>query len=131
VEIQRSAAVAWVTYGEGKKDEALRLMRSAADQEDTSQKDVAMENRLWPMRELLGEMLPGTNEPAKALKEFEVSLQSARNRYRGLYGAAKAAERSGDRERARSYYERLVALCSYADTERPELAEAKTYLARK
>jgi hypothetical protein len=131
VEIQRSAAVAWVTYGEGKKDEALRLMRSAADQEDTSQKDVAMENRLWPMRELLGEMLPGTNEPAKALKEFEVSLQSARNRYRGLYGAAKAAERSGDRERARSYYERLVALCSYADTDRPELAEAKTYLARK
>jgi hypothetical protein len=131
VEIQRSAAAAWATYGEGKKDEALRLMRSAADQEDASQKDVAMENRLWPMRELLGEMLLGMNEPAKALKEFEVSLQSARNRYRGLYGAAKAAERSGDRERARSYYERLVALCSYADTERPELAEAKTYLARK
>jgi hypothetical protein len=131
VEIQRSAAAAWVTYGEGKNDEALKLMRSAADQEDASQKDVAMENRLWPMRELLGEMLLGTNEPAKALKEFEVSLQAARNRYRGLYGAAKAAERSGDRERARSYYERLVALCSYADTDRPELAEAKTYLARK
>jgi Tfp pilus assembly protein PilF len=120
-----------VTYGEGKKDEALRLMRSAADQEDASQKDVAMENRLWPMRELLGELLLGMNEPAKALKEFEVSLQSARNRYRGFYGAAKAAERSGDREKAKSYYERLVALCSYADTERPELVEAKTYLARK
>jgi len=131
VEIQRSAAAAWVTYGEGKKDEALRLMRSAADQEDASQKDVAMENRLWPMRELLGELLLGMNEPAKALKEFEVSLQSARNRYRGFYGAAKAAERSGDREKAKSYYEKLVALCSYADTERPELVEAKTYLARK
>jgi len=57
----RSAAAAWVTYGEGKKDEALRLMRSAADQEDASQKDVAMENRLWPMRELLGELLLGMN----------------------------------------------------------------------
>jgi hypothetical protein len=90
-----------------------------------------MENRLWPMRELLGEMLLGMNEPAKALKEFDVSLQSARNRYRGLYGAAKAAERLGDREKERSYYERLVALCSYADTERPELVEAKTYLGRK
>ena len=131
VEIQRKAAAAWVAYAEGKKDEALKLMRSAADGEDASEKHVAMENRLWPMRELLGELLLGMNEPAKALKEFEVSLQSARNRYRGFYGAAKAAERSGDREKARSYYERLVALCSYADTERPELVEAKTYLARK
>jgi len=131
VEIQRSAAAAWVTYGEGKKDEALRLMRSAADQEDASQKDVAMENRLWPMRELLGELLLATNEPARALKEFEISLQSARNRYRGFYSAAKAAERSGDREKTRSYYEKLVALCSHTDTERPELVEAKKYLAQK
>jgi tetratricopeptide (TPR) repeat protein len=131
VEIQRDAAAAWVAYAEGKKGEALKLMRSAADGEDASEKHVAMENRLWPMRELLGELLLGMNEPAKALKEFEVSLQSARNRYRGFYGAAKAAERSGDREKARSYYEKLVAVCSYADTERPELVEAKAYLARK
>lgn len=131
VEIQRSAAAAWVAYGEGKKDEALRLMRSAADQEDASQKDVAMENRLWPMRELLGELLLGMNEPAKALKEFEVSLQSARNRYRGFYGAAKAAERSGDKQKTRGYFEKLVELCSHADTDRPELTEAKKYLAQK
>jgi len=131
VEIQRNAATAWVAFAEGKKDEALKLMRFAADGEDASEKHVAMENRLWPMRELLGELLLGMNEPAKALKEFEASLHSARNRYRGFYGAAKAALLSGDREKARSYYERLVALCSYADTERPELVEAKTYLARK
>ncbi len=131
VGIQRNAAAAWVAYAEGKKDEALRLMRSAADLEDASEKHVAMENRLWPMRELLGELLLGMNEPAQALKEFEVSLQSARNRYRGFYGAAKAAERSANRAKARSYYERLVTLCSNADTQRPELVEAKTYLARK
>jgi hypothetical protein len=131
VEIQRSAAAAWVAFAEGKKGEALKLMRSAADQEDGSQKDVAMENRLWPMRELLGELLLGMNEPGPALKEFELSLASARNRYRGLYGAAKAAERSGDSRAARSYYEKLVGLCSHADTERPELVEAKKYLAQK
>lgn len=130
VEIQRSAAAAWVMYGEGKKDEALRLMRSAADQEDASQKDVAMENRLWPMRELLGELLLGMNEPAKALNEFEVSLQSARNRYRGFYGAAKAAERSGDKQKTRGYFEKLVELCNHADTDRPELTEAKRFLAQ-
>ena len=130
VEIERSAAAAWVAYAEGKKDEALNWMRSAADLEDSSEKNVAMENRLWPMRELLGELLLELNEPAQALKEFELSLQTARNRYRGFYGAAKAAERSSDRQTARAFYEKLVALCSHADTERPEVVEAKTYLAQ-
>jgi hypothetical protein len=128
-DIQRNAAAAWLVYGEGKKDAALKLMRTAADLEDGSEKHVAMENRLWPMRELLGDLLLAANEPALAVKEYEASLQSARNRYSGLYGAAKAAQRSGDREKARSYYGKLVTLCSNAETERPELAEAKKYLA--
>ena len=131
VEIQRSAAAAWVRYAEGKKDEAVKLMRSAADREDASQKDVAMENRLWPMRELLGELLLAMNEPAQALKEFETSLGAARNRYRGFYGAAKAAQQSGEAQKARSYYEKLLTLCNHADSERPEMAEAKKYLAQK
>jgi hypothetical protein len=131
VEIMRTASVAWVTYREGKKDEGLTLMRTAADLEDRSEKHVAMENRLWPMRELLGDLLLEANESTLALKEYEASLQSAPNRYRGFYGAAKAAQLSGDREKARDYYGKLVALCNKADTERPELVEAKIYLARK
>jgi hypothetical protein len=130
-EIQRNAATAWVMFGEGKKDAALKLMRTAADLEDGSEKHVAMENRLWPMRELLGDMLLAANEPGLALKEYEASLQSARNRYRGFYGAAKAAQRSGNNEKARTYFVKLVTLCSNADTERPELAEAKKYLSQK
>jgi hypothetical protein len=130
VEIQSRAAAAWIAFGEGKKDVALQGMRTAADREDASEKHVAMENRLWPMRELLGDVLLAAGKPAQALKEYEASLQAARNRYRGFYGAAKAAERSGDREKARSYYGKLVSLCSLADTERPELAEARKYLAR-
>lgn len=131
VEIQWNAATAWVAYGEGKKDGALKLMRTAADLEDGSQKHVAMENRLWPMRELLADLLLEANEPGLALKEYETSLQSARNRYRGIYGAAKAAQRSGNLEKARTYYGELVTLCSNADTQRPELAEAKKYLTQK
>ena len=130
-EIQRNAATAWVMFGEGKKDAALKLMRAAADLEDGSEKHVAMENRLWPMRELLGDLLLAANEPGLALKEYEASLQSARNRYRGFYGAAKAAHRSGNPEKARTYYTKLLALCSNADTQRPELSEAQTYLAQK
>ena len=131
VEIQRRAAAAWVAQAEGKKNEALKLMRSAAALEDASEKHVAMENRLWPMRELLGEMLLQLNEPAQALKEFEASFKAAPNRFRGYYGAAKAAERLGDQKKTRIYYEKVIELCRQADTERPQLAEAKAFLAKK
>jgi tetratricopeptide (TPR) repeat protein len=131
VEIQRRAAAAWLAQAEGKKNEALKLMRSAAALEDSSEKHVAMENRLWPMRELLGEMLLQQNEPAQALKEFEASFKAAPNRFRGYYGAAKAAERVGDQKKARSHYEKLVELSKQADADRPELREAKTFLAEK
>jgi tetratricopeptide (TPR) repeat protein len=129
-EIQVSAASAWVAHAEGKKAEAVKLMRSAADREDASEKHVAMENRLWPMRELLGDLLLAMHESAPALKEYETSLQAARNRYRSFYGAAKAAQQLGDREKAKSYYQKLLTLCTHAETERPELAEAKKYLAQ-
>jgi hypothetical protein len=131
VRIQQIAATAWTTYAAGKKREALKLMRTAADLEDGTEKHVAMENRLWPMRELLGDMLLAANEPGPALNAYEASLQSARNRYRGLYGAATAARRAGHIAQARSYYEKLLALCSHADTPRPELAEARAWLAHK
>jgi Tfp pilus assembly protein PilF len=107
------------------------MMRSAADGEDASEKHVAMENRLWPMRELLGDLLLAMHESAAALKEYETSLQAARNRYRSFYRAAKAAEQWEEREMAKNYYQKLLNLCDHADTERPVLAEAKKYLAEK
>ena len=60
-----------------------------------------MENRLSPMRELLVELLLEANEPAQALREFEMSLRNNMNRYRSFAGAAKAAERAGDRAQAK------------------------------
>jgi tetratricopeptide (TPR) repeat protein len=129
VEIQRLAAEAWTTYAADNRSEALELMEAAADLEDGTEKHVAMENRLWPMRELLGELLLAINRPAQALQAFELSFKAAPNRFRGFYGAAQAAERLGDRAQARRYYEKLVTLCSHADSDRPELAEARKFLA--
>src|SRR5262245_19807632 len=131
VEIQRRAATAWVAQAEGNKNEALKMMRSAAALEDASEKQPAMENRLWPMRELLAEMLLQMNEPAQALKEFEASFKAAPNRFRGYYGAAKAAERLGDQKKAKIYYEKLVTLCKQTDAQRPELEEAQAFLAKR
>lgn len=130
VEIQRRAATAWVARAEGRHAEAVGAMRSAADLEDASEKHIAMENRLVPMRELLGELLLEGNEPAAALVEFEASLQRVPNRFRSFSGAARAAELAGDREKATAFYTKLVALADKADTDRPELAHARAFLAR-
>jgi predicted Zn-dependent protease len=131
VAIQEQAAGAWLALAEGRKGDAIAAMRQAADLEDRSGKHVAMENRLSPIRELLGELLLEANEPVQALKEFETSLRNNPNRYRSFAGAAKAAEQAGDRAQAKSYYEKLVALAAQADGERPDLVAAKRYLAGK
>ena len=89
-----------------------------------------MENRLIPMRELLGDLLLELGQPAAALREYAASLEVAPGRFRSFFGAAQAAERAGDRVHARIYYEKLVALAVHADTERPEVVQAKAFLAR-
>ena len=129
VAIQETAASAWVARAEKDDARAVSLMRDAADREDRSEKHVAMENRLSPMRELLGELLLETGRPAEALREFERSLQAVPKRFRSLAGAARAAERAGNRRSARSYYEQLVALAANADSDRPALVAARAYIA--
>ncbi len=130
-EEQIRAVSAWVAYAEGAREQATKLMRAAADAEDASIKHVAMENRLYPMRELLGELLLQVGQPAAALAEFETSLRENPNRYRALAGAARAAEAAGDRPRAVSYFEKLIGLSGKADTARPEVAHARSFLGRR
>ncbi len=122
------AASAWRAHAEGRKDDALKLMRGAADLEDSTEKHVSMENRLYPMREMLGDLLLDLGQPAAALQAYEASLHVAQNRLRGFYGAAKAARAAGDRSKARTYFEKLAALAKNADTDRAELREAKAFL---
>jgi predicted Zn-dependent protease len=131
VAIQEQAADAWLALAEGRKGEAVAAMRQAADLEDRSGKHVAMENRLSPIRELLGELLLEANEPAQALKEFETSLRNNPNRYRSFAGAAKAADRAADRALAKHYYEKLLSLAGNADPPRPDLIAAKQFLASR
>jgi tetratricopeptide (TPR) repeat protein len=130
VDIQRAVASAWAARAEGKKDEALALLRAAADREGANEKHPVTPGPLAPARELLAEMLLAANEPAQALREFEASMRVEPNRFRGLYGAARAAELSGDRTKARTYYSELLTLGEKADTERSELREAKAFLGK-
>jgi tetratricopeptide (TPR) repeat protein len=130
VEIQRLAAAGWIALGEGKSEEALKLMRAAADLEDSNEKHIVTPGRIVPARELLGEMLIEVKQPGAALKEFEASQRREPNRFRNYAGAARAAEMAGDRAKAAGYYQRLLALAKDADSARPELASAKKFAQR-
>jgi tetratricopeptide (TPR) repeat protein len=130
VEIQTKVATAWALYAEGKKEEALGAMRTAADQEDQTEKHVVTPGPIMPARELLGDMLMELGRPAEALPQYEASIAKDPNRFRGLYGAGLAAERAGDLARARGHYEKLVAISAPSNGARTELIYAKRVLSQ-
>jgi hypothetical protein len=128
VEIQRLAAAGWAALADGRKADALELMGQAADKESALEKASISPGPILPARELLGDMLLELGQPAQALREYEASQQREPNRFRGLYGAATAAARSGDVAKANTYFGKLSALAQQGDA-RPELQQAKQYLA--
>lgn len=129
VEIERQVAATWLAHVESKPEESFRLMRAAADLDDATEKHPVTPGALLPAREQLGELLLELNQPAAALQEFETSLRNAPNRFNGLYGAARAARLAADRKKAKTYYEKLVVLSQLSDNARPEIKEAKQFLA--
>jgi Tfp pilus assembly protein PilF len=62
-------------------------------------------------------MLLELNQPAEAMAEFEATLQTARNRFNALSGAARAAKQSGENAKAKTYYAKLLSMCEHADGE--------------
>jgi tetratricopeptide (TPR) repeat protein len=128
VAIQRDGAIAFLALAEGRTAEALRTMRAAAVREDATEKNAVTPGPIAPARELLGEMLLEMKEPAQALKEFQATLKKEPNRFRAVYGAAKAAALSGDDRAARTYYSQLLTISERADSPgRPELGEARNF----
>jgi tetratricopeptide (TPR) repeat protein len=127
VEVQRLAASGALAHAKGDDKQAVGLARAAADLDATMDKHPATPAELLPARELLADLLLDLNDPAAALKEYQLSLQSERNRFRSLLGIARAAKATGDTATAKEAYGKLVTLAS-ADADRPEIAEAKAFL---
>jgi tetratricopeptide (TPR) repeat protein len=126
VEIQRQEVSAWLAFAEGDRKAALSGMRAAAELEDRTEKNAITPGPLAPARELLGELLLESKQPAEALKEFEETLSKEPNRFRSLYGAAEAAKQAGDLPTAQTYFQKLLKITERADKPgRQELAEAR------
>src|SRR6185436_6757533 len=128
VDIQRRVALAWQAYAQGRKDEAITQLGAAADAEDATDKSAISPGPLAPARELYGDMLLEAGKPKEALAAFELTMKKEPNRFRGIYGGARAAERLSDRAKATAYYTKLLDVGKDADGERPELQQAKKYV---
>jgi tetratricopeptide (TPR) repeat protein len=129
LELQMEAASAWVAARAGKNDEAIEMLHRAANAEDTLGKHPVSPGAFVPIREQLGSLLLELGQTKEAQTEFEAALKMYPGRFRGLYGAALAAEQSGDKQNAKRYYEELAVQTSKANGSRDELSHVKEFIA--
>jgi tetratricopeptide (TPR) repeat protein len=127
VDIQRQIVAAWIAFAEGRKDEGLALMRKAADVEDATDKSAISPGPIAPARELLGEMLLEAGNAKDALTAFEATIKKEPNRFRGAFGAARAAEALGNKAAAAKYYRQVITIAKDSDNQRPELKRARSF----
>ena len=128
LDLQMQAASAWVAASEGKKSEAIEMLRHAADAEDILGKHPVSPGAFVPIREQLGSLLLEVGQAKHAQQEFEAALKIYPGRFRGLYGAARAAEQNGDKESASRYYAKLAAQTTKAASSRDELNHVREFL---
>ncbi len=114
-----------MSFAEGKTEEAVKTLRSAADREDAD----GVDSLAMPAREMLADMLLELKRPAEALAEYKAALKNSPNRFDSLYGAGHAAQLAGDSAAANAFYTKLMEICAPA-ADRAELSEAKSYLTR-
>src|SRR5215813_1191171 len=128
LDLQMQAASAWLAAAEGKKNEAIDMLRRAADAEDILGKHPVSPGAFVPIREQLGSLLLDVGQPKEAQQEFEAALKIYPGRFRGLYGAAQAAEQAGENAIASRYYAKLAAQTSKAGSSRDELNHVREFL---
>jgi hypothetical protein len=120
-------AKAWLSFAEGKDDDAVEALRTIADKEDS----LGEEPEGIPAREMIADMLLEAKRPQQALVEYQTDLKLNPNRFDGLYGAARAAEAAGKTADASEYYAMLLKVCDGSNSTRPELSRARELVAQK
>src|SRR5438477_1037867 len=128
LDLQMQAASAWVAAAEGKKNEAVDMLRRAADCEDVLGKHPVSPGAFVPVREKIGSLLLELGQPRESQRELVAAIKIYPGRFRGLYGAAQAAELAGDNDSASRYYTKLAAQTSKAGGSRNELNHIREFL---
>jgi hypothetical protein len=128
---QSEAAAGLVEIAEGRKPKGIEMLRLAAEREDAMDKHPVTPGPLLPVRELLADALLESGDARGALREYEGVLRVAPRRFNSLAGAARSAGQSGDSLKARALAKQLLDLAPGAESQRPELAWARGYVAQK
>lgn len=128
VHIQIKTIEAWIAHANKNQSAAIALMREAAEMEYATSKHPVTPGEVLPAGELLGDLLLAANKPAEALKVYEYDLKLHPNRFNGIYGAASAANKSGNKKLAAKYFRQLVELTENSATTRQEVVQAKEFL---
>ena len=89
-----------------------------------------MPGRVIPVREMLGELLLELKRPVSALAAFEESQRNDPRRFRNVYGAGRAAELAGKRDKAMANYSALLQQVGTNVTGRREIEHAKAYVTK-
>jgi len=107
-----------------------RLLRILGSREDAVDKHPVTPGALLPVREILADLLLENGAATQALKEYQAVLKDAPRRFQATAGAARAADKAGDRAQARAYALQLLDVAKDAEGARPELAWARTLVGR-
>lgn len=106
--LARTEAEAWTLFAEGKHDEAVAHLRSAAQYERDHPMYYA-DILPRPTGEMLGEMLMRMDKPAEALDAYKEALKLAPNKLDLLLGAEAAAAKSGNIPLSQDYAAKIRA----------------------
>ena len=129
VTIQVEAIKAWIEYSKGNSEEAIAYMKVASNLESKTSKAAVTPGEIIPADELLADLYLALNKPKEALETYKINLNGHPSRFNGIYGAAKAAQNLNDIEQATYYFEELIRLSVKTNSTRPEVSEAKDFLA--
>ncbi len=129
VTIQIESIKGWIEYSKGNTEKAIEYMKLASKLESETSKAAVTPGEIIPAEELLADLYMLTGKHKEALKSYELNLKGRPFRFNGLYGAAKAAQKLDNNELAAYYFEKLIKVSEDVNSSRPELLEAKDFLA--
>jgi Flp pilus assembly protein TadD len=104
-------------------------MSAAADAEDQTEKSPVTPGPLAPARELYGELLLENGKAGEALDAFQATMGKEPNRLNGYFGAARAADRLGNKQLASTEYRKVLELAGDSASGRAEVRTARDYVA--
>ncbi len=124
IEIDRLILEGIIAHAQDDGDEAVRLIREAADLESSIQKHPVTPGSILPPNEALGQVLLSLDRPEDALAAYQHSLEVWPARYHSLLGAARAADAAARPAEAERYYRELLETVDRESSARPGVQEA-------